>query len=90
MIRLGTTCTKCSHKEVCKHVGNADHAMNKLKGTIYGDGPSDDYDWETMMNDHNVTVTFSCPSFSLLRPVSRKVEEYLNSMSEEELYGDEI
>lgn len=65
MIRLGTDCSKCIHAKICKNKDNAKNAMNKLKNTIYGEGPNDDYDWEIMMAHKDVVITFSCPNYSV-------------------------
>lgn len=63
-IKLTTDCNNCIHKDMCKYKNNALHAMDKLKTTIYGDGPNDDYYWDIMMQHEHVNITFSCPDFS--------------------------
>lgn len=63
MIKLKTNCNDCIHKKVCKNVNNARYNMTKLKDMQYGSGPNDDYNWDTMMEHHNVIIEFSCPDF---------------------------
>lgn len=63
MINLKTDCEKCVHKKVCKNKDHAKHDMEKLKSMMYGKGPNDDYDWNTMMNSRNVNIAFSCPDY---------------------------
>lgn len=63
MITLKTDCTKCIHEKVCRHKHNPRNEMNKLKVMRYGNGPNDDYDWDTMMKSRNVNVEFSCPDY---------------------------
>ena len=63
MIKLSTDCKDCIMSKTCKYKNNAAHAMKKLKGMRYGDGPNDDYDWGIMMEHYNVDITFSCPHF---------------------------
>lgn len=63
MIELKTDCESCIHKKVCKNKNNAKNAMQRLKNATYGNGPNDDYDWETMMKHENVEIEFSCPDF---------------------------
>lgn len=63
MIYLSTNCSECIHKDVCRHRNNATYAMNKLKGMTYGDGPNDDYDWDTMMQVDGVDIEFKCSLF---------------------------
>ena len=66
MFTLTSNCEICSHIDVCKFKNNAKFAMAKLKNMTYGNGPNDDYDWETIMNQQHVNITFSCPDY---RPV---------------------
>ena len=63
MIRLVTDCNTCMHKEVCKHKDNAKSDMEKLKNMIYGEGPNDDYTWDTISSSRHVNITFSCPDY---------------------------
>ena len=63
MFKLKEDCEKCSHNVVCKNKNNAKNAMEKLKNTRYGDGPNDDYGWDIMSNNLNITITFSCPDY---------------------------
>lgn len=63
MIELNTDCAKCSHERVCQYKYNARSAMNKLKDMTYGNGPNDDYDWDTMMQHKHVDIKFSCRDF---------------------------
>lgn len=63
MITLTTDCDKCVHKGVCKYEGNAKSDMNKLKNTMYGKGPNDDYDWDIISNSRNVDIKFSCKDY---------------------------
>ena len=71
MIKLITDCKKCMHAAVCKNKDNAAHAMEKLKNMTYGDGPNDDYDWNTMMEHYHVDISFSCPDFRPEVPTPR-------------------
>ena len=48
MLKLLTDCDKCMYKRVCKYYGHPKQAMEKLKNTTYGDGPNDDYGWDTI------------------------------------------
>lgn len=64
MIKLSTDCKECIHEKVCKNKNNAKYAMEKLKGTTYGKGPNDDYDWDYMMKAKHVDISFSCPDFN--------------------------
>lgn len=63
MIRLATDCKDCIMNKTCKYKNNALHAMNRLRGMTYGDGPNDDYDWGIMMEHQAVDITFSCRHF---------------------------
>ena len=74
MIKLKTNCNNCTHKKVCKNINNAEHNMNKLKKTQYGTGPSDDYDWNIMMEHYNVVIEFSCLDFEKTKTLIRKPE----------------
>lgn len=62
-IKLKTPCEKCEYVKVCKYRNNAKHAMERLARAMYGNGPNDDYDWDTMLEHYNVNVTFSCPDY---------------------------
>lgn len=63
MITITSNCNNCIHSKVCKHKGNAETDMTKLSNMPYGTGPNNDYDWNTMSNHRNVTITFSCPNY---------------------------
>lgn len=63
MIRLKTNCNNCIHNKTCKFKGHAEEDMKKLKNMIYGDGPNDDYNWDTMLESRHVNVDFSCPDY---------------------------
>lgn len=63
MIKLKNKCDECIHVKVCRNKDNAQIAMEKLKNTQYGDGPNDDYDWDTMMESRHVNIEFSCSDF---------------------------
>lgn len=63
MLKLLTDCDKCMYKRVCKYYGHPKQAMEKLKNTTYGDGPNDDYGWDTMMEHEHVDISFSCPDY---------------------------
>ena len=77
-ITLKTNCKECIHNKLCRHVNNAENLMNELKEKTYGEGPNDDYDWDTMSEHFHVNIEFSCPDFKLDRGViqsssSRKI-----------------
>lgn len=64
MIKLKTDCKDCIHEKVCKNKNNAKYDMEKLKNTMYGKGPNDDYYWYIMMEARHVDIEFSCPDFT--------------------------
>ena len=74
MFTLLTDCNKCIHEKICKYKDNAKNAMNRLKEMQYGEGPNDDYDWDTIMQTQHVTISFSCPNFSS-KTFTRGIEE---------------
>lgn len=61
MIKLMTSCTDCMHTKMCKYKGNVESDFNKLKRTVYGSGPNNNYDWEAMSKQRNVEIRFACP-----------------------------
>ena len=63
MITLKTNCDDCIHSNICRFKDNAKSDMERLKGTMYGKGLNDDYDWDTILKSRNVNVVFSCPDF---------------------------
>lgn len=63
MITITTNCNDCTHKGLCRFEGNAETDMNKLKNMNYGNGPNDDYDWNTVSKSRNVNISFSCPDY---------------------------
>ena len=63
MIVAKTECKTCIHRGICKHEGNVDRVLEKLKNMTYGDGPNDDYSWDIMMQHKNVTISLSCPDY---------------------------
>lgn len=63
MIKLKNKCDKCIHVKVCRNKDNAQIAMEKLKDLTYGNGPNDDYDWDTVMKSRHVDIEFSCPDY---------------------------
>lgn len=63
MIKLATDCDTCIHKNICRYKDNAKSDMNKLKNMTYGEGPNDDYDWETICNNRHVNIAFSCSDY---------------------------
>ena len=65
MIKLKTDCVNCMHEKICRYKHNPRNAMNKLKNMTYGNGPNDDYDWDTMMQSQHVIIEFSCPDYKL-------------------------
>ena len=65
MIKLKTNCDECNHNVVCKHIDTAKNNMEKLKKTQYGSGPNDDYDWDTMMEQYDVNIEFSCKNYQM-------------------------
>lgn len=73
MITLKTDCKNCAHAMMCKWKDNAKFAMERLKNMQYGDGPNDDYDWDTIMRSKNVNIEFSCPDYTSSSPIN-----YLN------------
>ena len=70
-INLKTDCEKCIHKNVCRHRNNAKHMRDKLMSLTYGNGPNDDYDWNTMSDVEHVEIDFSCPAFETAEPIIR-------------------
>lgn len=65
-IVLKTKCEDCVHGYVCQYKNNAKSDMEKLAKTTYGEGPSDDYDWQTMSEVNHVNISFACPHYSNL------------------------
>lgn len=65
MIKLMTSCTDCMHSKMCKYKGNVESDFNKLKRTVYGSGPNDNYDWEAMTKQRNVEIRFTCPDYTM-------------------------
>lgn len=63
MIKVATDCEKCIHNKMCMYRNNVKHDAEKLKNTIYGNGPNDDYDWDVMSDHNHVTITLSCKDF---------------------------
>lgn len=74
MFTLLTDCNKCIHKNICIYKDNAKSAMKRLKEMQYGEGPNDDYDWDTIMQNKHVSISFSCPDFSS-KAFTRGIEE---------------
>lgn len=74
MFTLLTDCNKCVHKDICKYKDNAKSAMERLKGMRYGKGSNNDYDWDTVMQNQHVSISFSCPDFSR-NAFTRGIEE---------------
>lgn len=64
MLKAKTECSKCIHQEVCAYKNNTEMLRDKLANMIYGDGPNDDYDWDTMSDHHGVDIEFSCRHFN--------------------------
>ena len=75
MLKLLTDCDKCMYKRVCKYYGHPKQAMEKLKNTTYGDGPNDDYGWDTMMEHEHVDIRFPA---RIIRSKNRHPKALLN------------
>lgn len=63
MIKLKTDCDTCIHKDICRYINNAKDDMIKLKNMNYGEGPNNDYSWDTISKSRHVNITFSCPDY---------------------------
>lgn len=64
MIKVKTDCSKCIHEHVCKNKNNPKWIGDKLANTQFGNGPNDDYDWDTMVESYHVNIDISCSDFS--------------------------
>ena len=74
MITLKTDCDNCIHSKVCGRKDRPKYVREKLGDLIFGKGPNDDYDWDTMMEHYKVDIDISCPDFDKIVPVSRTVD----------------
>lgn len=70
-VNLKTKCEECTHAKVCRNKNQAKYFANKLKETNYGDGPNDDYDYDTMSEHYHVNIDIYCKDFEKVKPVPR-------------------
>lgn len=77
MINVQTYCKDCVHKKVCRNGGQPELFRKKLSSLIYGTGPSDDYDWDTMSSHYGIKIDISCINFERVVP-KRKSTDFNN------------
>lgn len=72
MIKLNTKCDDCIHSKVCINKNQAKYFANRLSKINYGDGPNDDYDFDTMSDHYHVNIDISCRDYEKSVPKPRK------------------
>lgn len=69
MFELLTDCSHCIYGNFCRNVDNAKIAMDKIRNSMYGIGPNNDYTWNDMVAHLNVDIKFSCPDYEARRDI---------------------
>lgn len=70
-VNLKTDCKDCIHEKVCKNHNQTKYFADRLQRINYGDGPNDDYSWDTMSDHYHVNIDISCKDFEQAKPVPR-------------------